>query len=171
MELNVEEYMYAVDTVQVSLPVNTWLVSVAEDVPSGGKVLCVTKILWIYIFLFFYQKCILLLILVLSMLPMCTKLCYNQVSFKRCLRHFIYSLKTCTGETSAIWSIKRWLKSYKNVTKWKNSVVRSPFYGLIFTQHLVDLIADIHSVTMNTFPNKIKRTKEKHNKCTHYLNF
>lgn len=56
MELNVEEYMYAVDTVQVSLPVNTWLVSVAEDVPSGGKVLSVTKILWIYIVLFFYQK-------------------------------------------------------------------------------------------------------------------
>lgn len=123
MELNVEEYMYAVDTVQVSLPVNTWLVSVAGSLCNKDE------------YILFYssiKKCILLLILVLSMLPMCTKLCYNQVSFKRCLRHFIYSLNTCTGETSAIWSIKRWLKSYKNVTKWKNSVVRSPFYGLIF---------------------------------------
>lgn len=38
--------VYAVDTVQVSLPVTMQLVSVTENVPLGGKVLSVTKVLY-----------------------------------------------------------------------------------------------------------------------------
>lgn len=42
-ELNVK--VFAVDTVQVALPVIMLLVSVTEDVPLGRKILSVTKVI------------------------------------------------------------------------------------------------------------------------------